>query len=52
MTLILVEVWLIQAKEMPLNSFVILVRKRLQRKCYLVEFVKMSRTVVVASENT
>ena len=51
MTLILVEVWLIQAKEMPLNSFVILRRKGLQHRCCLVEFVKISRTVVVVSEN-
>ena len=41
MTLILVEVWLIQAKEMPLNSFVILRRKGLQHRCCLVEFVKI-----------
>ena len=39
------EVWLIHAEQMSLYNFIILRKKRLQHRCFPVEFVKLSRTV-------
>ena len=50
---ILAGVWLVHAEQMSLKEKIILrKKKRLQQRCFPVEFVKLSRTVVVASENT
>ena len=46
-------VWLIHAEQMPLCNFIILWKKETPAQvCFPVEFMKLSRTVVVASENT
>ena len=49
---IFAEVQLIHAEQMSLYNFIILKKKRLQYSCFPVEFVKLSRTAVAASENT
>ena len=42
----------IHAEQMSLYNFIISTKKkRLQQRCFPVEFMKLSRTVVVASEN-
>ena len=46
------EIQFIHAEQMPLYNFIILRKKRLHHKCFPVEFVELSRKVVVASENT
>ena len=48
---VLAKVQLIHAEQMSLYNFIILSKKRLQHRCFPVEFVKLSRAVVVASEN-
>ena len=48
----LAEVWLINAEQMSLYNFIILRKKETPTQlCFPVKFVKLSRTVVVASEN-
>ena len=46
------EVWFINAEQMSLYNFIILRKKEIPTQlCFPVKFVKLSRTVVVASEN-
>ena len=47
----LAEVQLIYAEQISLYNFIILRKKRLQHRCFPVELLKLSRAVVVASEN-
>ena len=48
----LAEVWLINAEQMSLYNFIILRKKETPTQlCFPVKFMKLSRTVVVASEN-
>ena len=47
----LAEVWLINAEQMSLYNFIILRKKGTPTQlCFPVKFMKLSRTVVVASE--
>ena len=48
----LAEVWLINAEQMSLYNFIILRKKETPTQlCFPVKFMKLLRTVVVASEN-
>ena len=48
----LAEVWLINAEQMSLYNFIILRKEETPTQlCFPVKFMKLSRTVVVASEN-
>ena len=49
---ILTEARLIHVEQMSLYNFIILRKKKTPTRCFLVEFVKLSRTVVATSENT